>query len=70
MKADKAGSKFQPLDTELMKYHNFRKCLMVIISGILYRLDTSSEKFLIFVLSGLKLNDLAITVVGTKRESL
>ena len=50
MKADKAGSKFQP--ALWMKEHTFRKMSMVITSGIWYRLDTSSEKFLIFVLSG------------------
>ena len=43
------------------------------ISGISYRLDTSSEKFLNFVLSGLtmsglKLKDLAITAAGTKNS--
>ena len=32
--------------------------------------DASSEEFLIFVLSGLKLNDLATTAVGTKTSKL
>ena len=44
-KADKAGSKFQPLDALWMKEHNFRKISTVITSGIWYRLDISSEKF-------------------------
>ena len=38
---------------------------IVIIFGI-HRLNNSLEKLLIFVLSGLKLSDLAITAVGTK----
>ena len=53
MIADKAGSKFQPLDALWTKEHNFRKISVVITSGIRYRLDAwISEKFRIFVLSG------------------
>ena len=66
MKADKAGSKFQPLDALWMKEHNFRKISIVITSELRYRLDTFPEKFLIFVLAAEKLSDLAITAVGTK----
>ena len=67
MKTGKAGqSKFQPLNTEWKKEHNFRKKHIVITSGIWYRLNNSLEKFLIFILGGLKLNYLTIRAVGTK----
>ena len=49
MKADKAATKFQPLDALRMKEQIF---FLVITSRIRYRLDNFSEKFLIIVLSG------------------
>ena len=46
-----------------MREHNFGKCLTVITSEY----DTSSEKFLIFVLSELKVNDLAAVITKTSK---
>ena len=67
MKADKAGQfKVSTTQHGVKKGAQFSENSIVITSGMWYRLNNSLEKFLIFVLSRLKLNDLAIASVGTK----